>query len=135
MPRLTNRDYLNQRAFLAVVWKRFPEFFTELRYSDQLTLHAFYHPSHVLDEAAALDKRSQATLMSASLPNRAGKLYQRLQRRVCGRSREQGRRGACRRRRRTTRASASPCTSTPKTETGEEPADSDSSAGQTGAEP
>ena len=70
MPRLTNKQYLARRAFLAKVWR---EAFLMLNPGQQQALHAYYQPTKDWTTEQALAHRkiiSKQRLHSQPLPGR-----------------------------------------------------------------
>lgn len=73
MPRLTNSDYLADRAFLQDAWTNFPSAFTYLTYNEQSLLHRFFAFRSDYSDEEALQHRNHVSTPGSSLPNQAGK--------------------------------------------------------------
>jgi hypothetical protein len=78
VPRLSNGDYLINRAFLQDAWELFPSVFTRLSYNEQIELHSFYRPSKDWTDHEAIDHRKRISKQQPSLPNRVGKHFVRI---------------------------------------------------------
>ena len=71
MPRLTNADYLLQRARLRDNWiNHRASVFKELETIEEMELHAYYAPMRDLIDEEAILFRKQATLPSRRLMSR-----------------------------------------------------------------
>lgn len=78
MPRLTNADYLLQRARLRDNWiNHRASAFAELETIEEMELHAYFAPMRDLSDEQALAFRIEATTERPYLPARAGKSYAR----------------------------------------------------------
>ncbi len=78
MPRLTNADYLLQRARLRDNWTvHRGSAFIELETIEEMELHAYFAPMRDLTDDQAIAFRKQATIERPYLPSRAGKSYAR----------------------------------------------------------
>ena len=74
MPRLTNRDYLPTRHFLATLWERSSGgFFGVLPGCAQRNLHDFFAFTVTMEDTEALTHRAEMTAAFPSLPQAAGR--------------------------------------------------------------
>ncbi|GAB3155969.1 hypothetical protein GCM10027058_29270 [Microbacterium neimengense] len=74
MPRLTTRDYLTTRHFLAGLWIRDTgSTFASLPANAQRDLHDFYAPAVAMSDDEALEYRKAMTAAFHSLPHSAGR--------------------------------------------------------------
>lgn len=80
MPRVTFKQYLDQRAFLRLAWEEFDQLYSLLPAQQQWQLHRYYQPlsSHTDDELRAY--RAHVRQVEPSLPAQAGRLYAKLHR-------------------------------------------------------
>jgi hypothetical protein len=78
MPRLTIKQYLEQRARLRASWqRRKAEPFASLSAGDQLYLYAYFAPTQEFTDEELLDHRSTITERYPALPQQAGRAYRR----------------------------------------------------------
>jgi hypothetical protein len=75
MPRLTNKQYLARRAFLAKIWQ---SAFIMLDPGQQQALHAYYQPTKDWTNEEALAHRQAVTKRRPSLPAQTGKYFNQL---------------------------------------------------------
>src|ERR1700724_1393036 len=80
MPRVTFKQYLDQRAFLRLAWEEFDQLYSLLPAQQQWQLHRYYQPlsQHTDDELRAY--RAPVAQVEPSLPAQAGRLYAKLHR-------------------------------------------------------
>jgi hypothetical protein len=75
LPRVTPREHLDRRKFLATCWDLVPQFFTLLPVGAQWELHRFYGPSLELTDAETLKRIQAAAMAEPSLPQKVGRHY------------------------------------------------------------
>jgi len=76
MPRLTDHEYLINRAKLANDWfVHRGDAFISIPNMDQWNLHDYYSPTEPASDEAALKYRRQITLERPPLPQQAGKAF------------------------------------------------------------
>lgn len=80
MSRLTDRDYLTAHRQLRALWTSSQQAFAQTTYRDQLALHRYFSPALDEPDDNHLAHRRWISEVDPSLPQRAGRAYQRLQR-------------------------------------------------------
>lgn len=80
MPRLTNTDYLQHRNLLLEVWQHHRNAFIALEPNEQWSLHQFFQLAAERPAEQLLRYRGVLTGLYPSLPQRAGRAFQRLKR-------------------------------------------------------
>jgi hypothetical protein len=78
VPRLSNKQYLNQRVFLAKTRRGVSDAFSRLTHTKQREILDYFQPNQELTDAQALEHRSIVTNARPSLPHRAGKHFREL---------------------------------------------------------
>lgn len=79
MPRLTNRDYLNNRRLLCEQWLEHDGgAFINLPRQAQLDLHDYYFPSREMWDDVAITHRDAIVKAFPSLPQKAGRALEAL---------------------------------------------------------
>lgn len=79
MPRLTNRQYLDRRAFLQMLWDKRRQLFSYLSHRDQIYLHRYYSFLISDSDADHLAHRKWISRKDPSLPQTSGRAYRKLQ--------------------------------------------------------
>lgn len=82
MPRLTNPDYVRIHHKLRTYWQEEASPFGYLAPAEQWDLHKYFQPSHELSDQALLAHRKAISALDSSLPQRAGRALQRLERAI-----------------------------------------------------
>ncbi|WP_148043351.1 hypothetical protein [Flexivirga caeni] len=82
MPRLTNHTYLHIHHKLRELWVTHPQTLSLVSYRDQLALHRYFSPAIDEPDARHLAHRRWISEAEPSLPQRAGRAYQRLGRAI-----------------------------------------------------
>lgn len=80
MPRLTNQTYLSIHHQLHELWIDHPQELSLVSYRDQLALHRYFSPAVDEPDDQHLAHRRWISTVDPSLPQRAGRAYQQLQR-------------------------------------------------------
>ncbi|MEC5152461.1 hypothetical protein [Cryobacterium sp. GrIS_2_6] len=80
MPRLTDIDYLKNRAALREEWVlRDGTAFVMLIPTEQVTLHDYYEPAREMGFLESVEHRRQISRTRPSLPHQAGRAFARIQ--------------------------------------------------------
>lgn len=80
MPRLTDIDYLKNRAALREEWVlRDGTAFVMLIPTEQVTLHDYYEPAREIGFLDSIEHRRQISRTRPSLPHQAGRAFARIQ--------------------------------------------------------
>jgi hypothetical protein len=80
MPRLDHIEYSNRRTLLGILWCDHDPAFCRLSPGEQRDLHTYFAPLRELDVAQLKALRLSVTKLDASLPQRAGQAWVKLQR-------------------------------------------------------
>ena len=80
MPRVTFKQYLEQRAFLRLAWEEFDQLYSLLSTNQQWDLHAYYQPLHDYDTDWLKAHREHAAKTKPTLPAKAGRSFARMRR-------------------------------------------------------
>jgi hypothetical protein len=75
VPRLTNKQFLEEHHRLALAYESEPLIFGSVTPAEQWALHDFFVPTKDLSNDELLAHRKAITKQQSSLPNRAGKAY------------------------------------------------------------
>jgi hypothetical protein len=78
VPRLSNKQYLNQRVFLAKTRREVPGAFSSLTYAQQRDIHDYFQPNENWTEEEVLEHRVVVSRAQPSLPQRAGKHFRQV---------------------------------------------------------
>ena len=80
MPRITFKQYLDQRAFLKLAWEEFDQLYSLLSTNQQWDLHAYYQPLHNYDADWLRAHRERISRTQPTLPAKAGRSFARMRR-------------------------------------------------------
>ena len=84
MSRLTTKQYLAARTWLAELWFEDIGHWSQIDTADQRVLHDYFDPTITLSEEETLAHRRTVTAADPSLPQRAGRALHRFRRVMAG---------------------------------------------------
>jgi hypothetical protein len=82
MPRLTNPQYLKIHHALAWYWQNSPRIYSTLAPNEQWDIHAYFVPYKFLPDQELLQHRNTITKERPSLPQKAGRAFNHLDRNI-----------------------------------------------------